>query len=74
MTCDKIGFYQEIEVCSWAKNQKYRGRKGAVLGISEEDGTVYGYAILIHGENGTVYFDKEDVVSTGVQFSRDDFY
>ena len=67
-------FYQEVEVCSEAKNSKYRGQKGAVLGVSEEEGIVYGYVVLIHGESSSVFFDKDDLMPTGVQFSRDDFY
>lgn len=74
MIGEKINFYQEVEVCSGAKNSKYRGLKGAVLGISEEEGVIYGYVVLIHGESSSVYFEKGDLVATGVQFSRDDFY
>ncbi|MDU9407345.1 Imm31 family immunity protein [Pseudomonas sp. zfem001] len=74
MIGEKIGFYQEVEVCSGAKNSKYRGLKGAVLGVSEEEGVVYGYVVLIHGESSSVYFDKNDLIPTGFQFSRDDFY
>lgn len=71
MTSKNIDFYQEVEICS---ESKYRGLKGAVLGVSEEEGVVYGYAVLIHGEGKSVYFDKNDLVPTGVRFSRDDFY
>lgn len=74
MTGEKIDFYQEVEVCSEAKSSKYRGLKGAVLGVSEEEGVIYGYVVLIHGESKAVYFDKDDLVPTGIRFSRDDFY
>lgn len=74
MTVAKIDFYREVEVCPGAKNSKYRGLKGAVLGVSEEEGIIYGYVVLIHGESNSVYFDKDDLIPTGVQFSRDDFY
>ncbi len=74
MTIGKIDFYQEVEVCAAAKNSKYRGMKGAVLGVSEEGGVIYGYAVLIHGESNSVYFDKNELMPTGVEFSRDDFY
>jgi hypothetical protein len=73
MTDEKIDFYQEVEVHPESKNSKYRGRKGAVLGVSEEGG-IYGYVVLIHGESNSIYFDKADLVPTGIQFSRDDFY
>ena len=74
MTYERIDFYQEVEVCLNSKSTKYRGMKGAVLGISEEDQVVYGYAVLIHGMDTLVSFDKEDLTPTGVRYSRDDFY
>lgn len=74
MALKKIDFYQEVEVSYNSKNHLYQGLKGTVLGISEEDNVLYGYAVLIHGMDQTVYFDKDDLVPTGIQYSRDDFY
>jgi len=70
----KIDFYQEVEVKENAKNSRYAKCKGVVLGISEEDYIVYGYTIVIHGEENTVYFEKDDVFPTGTVFKREDFY
>ncbi|WP_375055096.1 hypothetical protein [Zobellella sp. DQSA1] len=70
----KIDFYCEIKVNDDAKNKKYNGRTGVVLGISEENGITYGYSVVLHGENHTVYFEKNDVTPTGKQFKREDFY
>lgn len=70
----KINFYQEVEVKENAKNSKYAKCKGVVLGISEEDDVVYGYTIVIHGKENTVYFEKDDVFPTGTVFKREDFY
>lgn len=42
----KIEIYQEVQVVPNAKNRKYVGHKGVVLGISEEDGVIYGYLLL----------------------------
>lgn len=43
----KIDFYQEVEIIEGKdKNKttkKYIGRKGVVMGISEENGTIYGF-------------------------------
>ena len=69
-----IVFYQEVEVKENAKNSKYAKCKGVVLGISEEDGIVYGYSVVIHGKETTAYFEKEDVFPTGVFYRREDFY
>jgi hypothetical protein len=74
MTYEKIDFYQEVEVWSGSKLAQYRGLKGVVMGISEEDQIVYGYAVLLHGMDQTTYFDKDDLIPTGVRYSRDDFY
>ena len=74
MTDNKINFYQEVEVCATAKNSQYRGSKGAVLGISEEDGVIQGYSVSIHGRLTSVWFDKDDLEPTAIQFSRDDYY
>jgi hypothetical protein len=70
----KIDFYQEVEVVQNAKNSIYAGQKGVVMGISEEDGVIYGYAVAIHGMETSDYFDKDDLVPTGVRFKREDFY
>lgn len=70
----KIDFYQEVEIKGNAKNSTYVKCKGVVLGISEEDDIVYGYSVVLHGKENTVYFEKDDVFPTGVVFSREDFY
>jgi hypothetical protein len=70
----RIGFYQEVQIKDDAKEKKYRGQKGVVLGVSEEGGILYGYAVLLHGKDHLVSFDKDEVFPTGVSFSREDFY
>ncbi|MBF7995938.1 hypothetical protein [Rahnella laticis] len=42
----KIDFHQEVQVVPNAKNRKHVGHKNFVLGISEEDGLIYGYLLL----------------------------
>ncbi|MBK4783039.1 MAG: hypothetical protein FT714_00080 [Pantoea sp. Pent] len=72
----KIGFYQEIEITSGCKdkNKKYVGKKGGVMGISEEDGVLYGYSIKLYDEEYLLSFDKDEVVPTGKQLTLEDFY
>lgn len=70
----KIDFYQEVEVVEDARNNKFAKCKGVVLGISEEDGIVYGYSVAIHGRESAVYFEKDDLFPTGVTYRREDFY
>jgi len=70
----KIEFYQEVKVVPEAKKGEYVGCKGVVLGISEENEIIYGYSVILHGKETTVYFDKDDVEPTGLVFKREDFY
>lgn len=46
MNAEKVDFYQEVIIKSSYDNKKYIGKKGVVLGISEENGIIYGYAIF----------------------------
>lgn len=74
MIMQKLDFFQEIQVREDYPNLIYQGKKGVVLGISEESGVVYGYAVLIHEFDETVYFYIEDLIPTGMTFLREDFY
>ncbi|MCS4494077.1 hypothetical protein ACVWWU_002531 [Pantoea sp. PA1] len=71
---NKIGFYQEVEIIFGCKNKKYAGKKGGVMGISEEDGILYGYSIKLYDEEYLLSFDKSEVLPTGKQLTQDDFY
>ncbi|UAN22230.1 immunity protein 31 [Enterobacter sp. JBIWA003] len=73
---NKIDFYQEVEISPDCKetNKKYAGKKGEVMGISEEDGILYGYSIKLYDEEYLLSFDKDEVIPTGKQFAQDDFY
>jgi hypothetical protein len=48
--------------------------KRGVMGISEEDGILYGYSIKLYDEEYLLSFDKDEVIPTGKQFTQDDFY
>ncbi|WP_407274375.1 hypothetical protein V6C39_01010 [Dickeya ananatis] len=72
----KIGFYQEVRIspnCK-EKNKEYIGKKGGVMGVSEEDGVLYGYSIKLYDEEYLLSFDKDEVIPTGKQLTQDDFY
>lgn len=76
MNMKKIDFYQEVEIlpnCQ-SKNKKYVGKKGGVMGVSEEDGILYGYAIKLYDEEYLLSFNKDEVTETGIQLKQDDFY
>lgn len=69
----KIDFYYEVKVSQTAP-KKYHERIGVVLGISEENGVLYGYAVRLNDQEATVFFNKDDVVPTGKIYSKNDFY
>ena len=73
---NKIGFYQEVLISPGCKekNKKYVGKKGGVMGVSEEDGVLFGYSIKLYDEAYLLSFDKEEVIPTGRQLTQDDFY
>lgn len=68
-----IGLYAEVVITD-AGPYDDRGRRGAVLGISEEGGRVYGYAVQLHGERLVQFFETACVRPTGVVFAQSDFY
>lgn len=53
MTNLKLDFYSEVIIKDSCPNdllengETIKGKKGVVLGISEEDGIIYGYTILL---------------------------
>ncbi|MVW79347.1 hypothetical protein [Bordetella sp. 02P26C-1] len=68
MKNERLGFFQEVEI---GTTSPYRGMKGSVVGVTEEDGVINGYAILVHAESRVLYFDKHEVAPTGLPRSRD---
>ncbi len=71
-----LNLYQEVEILPTAPEslQAFVGKKGVIVGISEEDGILYGYGVWVYGENEIDCFDGKDLKPTGKQFKREDFY
>ena len=70
----KFEFYQEVEILPNCLYAEYIGKKGVIMGISEEDGIIYSYAVsLLDGESG-LCFSPDCLKPTGKQFKREDFY
>lgn len=44
------------------------------MGVSEENGVLYGYSIKLYDEEYLLSFDKDEVVATGRQLTQDDFF
>jgi hypothetical protein len=73
---EKINFYQEVEIspaCN-EKNRKYSGKRGGVMGVSEENGILYGYSIKLYDEECLLYFGKNEVIPTGKKRTQSDYY
>ena len=79
----KFDFYQEVEILPNCPYAEYIGKKGVIMGISEEDGIIYSYAVslldgdyevsLLDGETG-LCFSPDCLKPTGKQFRRENFY
>lgn len=48
--------------------------RGCVLGLSEDEEGVYGYAVWVYAEEEVWMFEEEDIQSTGEFAKREDFY
>ena len=73
----KFEFYQEVEILPNCLYAEYIGKKGVIMGISEEDGIIYSYAVsLLDGDYEVSLLDGDYEVSlldgeTGLCFSPD---
>ena len=74
MMNSKLNFFSEVEILPTAPQKQFVKKKGVIIGISEEDGVLYGYGILIHGREELDFFEAQDIKPTGKQFKREDFY
>lgn len=69
----KFTFYQEVKVLNLEKSGEYCGLLGTVLGIGDDEGFGYSYAVYFH-DIGAVSFDEDELKATGNFFKREDFY
>jgi len=70
----KIDLYEEIRVIDDCEDPELRGKIGVVMGISEENGVVYGYSVRFADLEHSYGFSVEEVESTGRKFKHEDFY
>ena len=60
----KFDFYQEVEILPNCPYAEYIGKKGVIMGISEEDGIIYSYAVsLLDGDYEVSLLDGDYEVS-----------
>ncbi|MBC9131784.1 immunity protein 31 [Frischella sp. Ac13] len=70
----QFNFYEEVEILPNCEHPEYIGKKGVVMGVSEEDGVIFGYAVDLYDAEYGHYFKMNCLKSTGKQFKREDFY
>src|SRR5262245_61647136 len=69
-----LTFYEKVIIAKSDDSPKLVGRSGYVVGISQESGVVYGYAVSFLDEVENYYFKAEDVTGTGEIADRSLFY
>jgi len=71
----RIDFYDEVRVVRDIEGYpELRGKTGVVMGISEEDGILYGYGVSFDDLSHGYSFSADEVEPTGRKFKREDFY
>jgi len=74
MTNEKLDFYAEVRISDGVDDANLRGKVGVIMGISEEDGIVYGYSVRFKELKHSYGFSVDEVSPTGRKFKREDFY
>jgi hypothetical protein len=66
----KLGFFEKVKIVSCNDFPAMVGRIGIVLGISEEEGKIYGYSVyFLEGDEGII-FTPEELQGTGEYVDR----
>jgi len=74
MNNEKLEFYEEVKINNDMDDPSLRGKIGVIMGISEEDGVVYGYSVCLKDMKYSYSFSVDEVSPTGRRFKREDFY
>ncbi|QNT77395.1 hypothetical protein [Entomobacter blattae] len=86
MLKDQIPFYAEVIVKENTTRSQHTGKKGAIMAISEEDGHIYGYRVILFDDyediaesmlefdKKSAFFPPHELEVTGVMYKRSDFY
>jgi hypothetical protein len=70
----KYGFFEKVKIISSDKFPASVGRIGIVIGVSEDESKVYGYAIsFLEGDEG-LFFVPEELQGTGEFVDRSLLY
>jgi len=74
MNNEKLDFYEEVRISNDIADPSLRGKTGVIMGISEEDGIVYGYSVRLKDLKHSYGFSANEISPTGRKFKREDFY
>jgi len=74
MKSAKLNFFDEVKVNQNIDDPALRGKIGIIMGVSENDGVVYGYSIGFKDLEDGYYMRADEISPTGRKFKREDFY
>ena len=71
----KFKFYEVVEISSDRPAlREVDGKRGAILGMAENDDGSWGYAVCIFDEEIGYDVSEEELLTTGEMMKREDFY
>lgn len=71
----RFKFYEEVRVASpRPENAEFAGAIGVVVGLGTEPGEPVSVGVFLASIERVVCFAEEELVATGRQFRREDFY
>lgn len=70
----RLSFYEKARVTTSQRFPEHNGKTGVVLGISEEDGKVYGYGVHFPEDPEGCFFLPEELETTGEFADPRDFH
>jgi len=70
----RLNYYEKVRVTKCQRFPEYNGKTGVVLGISDEDGKTFTYALAFPGDVEGCIFLPEELERTGEFADPRDFY
>ena len=75
MTPPRFAFYAQVRVARpRAENVEFAGEFGVVFGLGTEPGEPVSVGVFLEKSERVVCFAEDELVATGRQFRREDFY
>jgi hypothetical protein len=75
MTPPRFAFYAQVRVvCPHPENFEFAGERGVVFGLGTEPGEPVSVGVFLEKSERVVCFAEDELVATGRQFCREDFY